>query len=74
MCGYLQWIPSVRATGRSANRAKDPTREKGGKVLPQILKFAADTEAALFLFDETVAEYLTWIFLDSPPHRSSGTK
>jgi hypothetical protein len=31
-------------------------------VLPQIFKFAADTDAALFLFDETVAEYLRWIF------------
>jgi hypothetical protein len=39
------------------------TMLKGGvPELPEILKFSADTELALFMFGDAIAEYLTQLF------------
>jgi hypothetical protein len=39
--------------------------------LQEILKFARDTDEALFLFDETIAEYLTELFKNALHLRAS---
>jgi len=64
MCGYCSGFQACALPAGLRTEPKTP-HAKRWKSVTADSQIRADTEAALFLFDETVAEYLTWIFLDS---------
>jgi hypothetical protein len=54
---------SYTLTGTGKNSCRAPARiVDAAHELPEILKFSADTELALFMFGDAIAEYLTQLF------------
>jgi len=65
---YDRRVPYYRTTREFVRRLVTE-----GKVeLDQIFKFAADTDEVLFLFDETLAEYLSLLYKKAVRFRTTG--